>query len=85
MGLEWCWDQTVYNEDAFNDQNIEEFNISEDYYDFRQSYLNALLNSISRESIKEVGEKENEVSGRRCGLCHKMGHYVPKCSNKENA
>ncbi|RIA86099.1 hypothetical protein C1645_807950 [Glomus cerebriforme] len=48
------WDQTVYNEDVFNDQNIEEINISEDYYDFHQSYLNALLNSVSRESIKEV-------------------------------
>ncbi|RIA82326.1 hypothetical protein C1645_835542 [Glomus cerebriforme] len=78
--------QMVYNKDAFNDQNIEEINISEDYYDFCQLYLNALLNSVSRESIKEVcGEKENEVNERRCSLCHKTGYYAPKCPNKENA
>jgi hypothetical protein len=43
----------VNNED-FSDQKNDEINITEDYYDFCQSYLNALLNSVSRESIKKV-------------------------------
>ena len=25
---------------------------------------------------------DNNISGRRCGLCHKTGHYAPKCPNK---
>ncbi|CAB4407362.1 unnamed protein product [Rhizophagus irregularis] len=47
-------DQVMLNEDESSDQKDEVINITEDYYDFRQAYLNALLNSISRESIDEI-------------------------------
>ncbi|CAB5377079.1 unnamed protein product [Rhizophagus irregularis] len=47
-------DQAMLNEDESSDQKDEVINITEDYYDFRQAYLNALLNSISRESIDKI-------------------------------
>ncbi|CAB4401071.1 unnamed protein product [Rhizophagus irregularis] len=149
-----------------NDQ--EETNNIEDYYDFRQTYLKSLLNSVPKEMIKEpihddnidqriylnprhinhvkeveiryytqkklsdgrtydvdnignplkrqgkgrpatkrlkaCNEQKNKASttqksqkenvlyeeniensnGRKCGLCHKMGHFAPKCPNKKN-
>ena len=45
------------------------------------------VGSTSNSQQVNIGceEKENEISGRRCGLCHKTGHYAPKCPNKENA
>ena len=35
---------------------------------------------------KENVYKENidNTCGRRCGLCHEIGHYAPKCPNKKN-
>ncbi|CAB4412277.1 unnamed protein product [Rhizophagus irregularis] len=47
-------DQVMLNEDESSDQKDEVINITEDYYDFCQAYLNALLNSISKESIDEI-------------------------------
>ena len=32
---------------------------------------------------KENGDIEN-VNGRRCGLCHEIGHYAPKCPNRNS-
>ncbi|RIA80952.1 hypothetical protein C1645_837803 [Glomus cerebriforme] len=39
--------------------------------------------SNSQQVNLNSGEKENEVSGRRCGLCHKTGHYAPKSDIEE--
>ncbi len=35
------------------DQKKEEFNIK-DHYDYQQIYLKALLNSVSKESVKKI-------------------------------
>jgi hypothetical protein len=33
---------------------------------------------------KKPSPKENEVTnGRKCGICHKIGHYAPRCPNRE--
>ena len=41
-----------------------------------------------KENVYEVDGNVNDngdnVNRRRCGLCHKMGHYAPKCPNKRN-
>ncbi|CAB5380290.1 unnamed protein product [Rhizophagus irregularis] len=41
----------------------------------------------SRRQQINVGYEKNEknnVGERKCGLCHKTGHYAPKCPGKEN-
>jgi hypothetical protein len=38
-------------------------------------------------SISKEADEVNtiaEVSGRKCRLYHKIGHYASKCPNKEN-
>jgi hypothetical protein len=29
-------------------------------------------------------EVNGNIGGRKCGICHKTGHYAPKCPSKEN-
>jgi hypothetical protein len=29
-------------------------------------------------------ENSSNLNGRKCRLCHKIGHYAPKCPNKKN-
>ncbi|CAB5357486.1 unnamed protein product [Rhizophagus irregularis] len=29
-------------------------------------------------------EVNGNTGGHKCGICHKMGHYAPKCPSREN-
>jgi hypothetical protein len=40
--------------------------------------------STNRKQQVNVNDEKGNVSERKCGLCHKPGHYAPKCPNKEN-
>ncbi|PKK55354.1 hypothetical protein RhiirC2_802613 [Rhizophagus irregularis] len=59
--------------------------------------LGSMHNAYNEEKNK-VNQKENvyemdgnvndngdNVNRRKCGLCHKMGHYTSKCPNKRNS
>ncbi|GES93824.1 protein FAR1-related sequence 5-like [Rhizophagus clarus] len=39
---------------------------------------------IDKASKENVYHEDDNSSGRKCRLCHKTGHYAPKCPNKEN-
>ncbi|CAG8750912.1 15453_t:CDS:2, partial [Rhizophagus irregularis] len=54
--------------------------------------LKACNEQKNKASTTQKSQKENVLyeeniensNGRKCGLCHKMGHYAPKCPNKKN-
>ncbi|CAB4484721.1 unnamed protein product [Rhizophagus irregularis] len=54
--------------------------------------LKACNEQKNKVSTTQKSQKENVLyeeniensNGRKCGLCHKMGHYAPKCPNKKN-
>ena len=39
---------------------------------------------IHKENVYEEDLEKSNENGRRCGLCHKTGHYAPKCPNKSH-
>jgi hypothetical protein len=36
---------------------------------------------VQNENLQDDGKN---LAGRKCGLCHKIGHYAPKCPDKNN-
>jgi hypothetical protein len=41
-------------------------------------------NNTSKAQKENVrNDCENMNHGRKCGICHKMGHYAPKCPNRK--
>ncbi|CAG8810835.1 35706_t:CDS:1, partial [Gigaspora margarita] len=41
-------------------------------------------NSKTQQVSIDYVDSENSANKRKCRLCHKTGHYAPRCSNKEN-
>jgi len=39
---------------------------------------------VQKENMQNKGENLANTNGRKCGLCHKIGHYAPKCPNRDN-
>jgi hypothetical protein len=37
-------------------------------------------NLYKKENIENLNN--DNVNRRKCGICHKIGHYAPKCPNK---
>ncbi|CAG8711928.1 36452_t:CDS:2, partial [Racocetra persica] len=47
--------------------------------------FNEETNKISSNKKQQDTADSDGETRRRCRLCHKSGHYTPKCPNKENA
>ncbi|CAG8709747.1 12795_t:CDS:2, partial [Racocetra persica] len=51
----------------------------------RLKAFNEETNKISSNKKQQDTADSDSKTRRRCRLCHKLGHYAPKCPNKENA
>ncbi|PKB99252.1 hypothetical protein RhiirA5_430025 [Rhizophagus irregularis] len=49
----------------------------ENKVDIKRKYTNV---SCKKDNI----EVNSNIGGCKCGICHKMEHYTPKCPSKEN-
>src|SRR4051794_14398675 len=53
-----------------------------------KAYNEAGSSKIQKENAHEEdlenGNNGDNTNGLRCGLCHKTGHYAPRCPNKKS-
>ncbi|CAB4416175.1 unnamed protein product [Rhizophagus irregularis] len=42
---------------------------------------NASTSKVQKENVRN--DCENMNNGQKCGICHKMGHYAPRCPNRK--
>ena len=40
----------------------------------------ASTSKLQKENVQNHGDMNN---GRKCGICHKTGHYAPRCPDRE--
>uniref|UniRef100_U9UW13 CCHC-type domain-containing protein n=1 Tax=Rhizophagus irregularis (strain DAOM 181602 / DAOM 197198 / MUCL 43194) TaxID=747089 RepID=U9UW13_RHIID len=67
----------VYNIDDIKDPLVHHAFNEENKVDVKRKRINV---SCEKGDIEVNGN----TGGHKCGICHKMGHYAPKCPSKEN-
>ena len=52
--------------------------------DLKLIMRNQVVRFIKKMYEEDLEKLNDNTNGRRCGLCHKTGHYAPKCPNKSH-
>ncbi|CAB4397371.1 unnamed protein product [Rhizophagus irregularis] len=78
------YDGRVYNIDSIKDPT--RYNCKGRPTTKRMKGHNEENNNVSTSKTQKENVQndcENVNNGRKCGICHKMEHYAPKCSNRK--
>ncbi|CAB4425264.1 unnamed protein product [Rhizophagus irregularis] len=78
------YDGRVYDIDSIKDptrHNCKGRPITKRMKGHNEENNNVSTSKAQKENVRNNCENVN--NGRKCGICHKMGHYAPRCPNRK--